>query len=989
MTKPTLPDDWPLLSRLLDEALAVSPGERASWLSNLDGEAAACRQRLVALLAREGEAAARGFLETPPDFTLPGASEADGEADALHAPNELVGPWRLMRLLGQGGMAEVWLAERADGSLARSVALKLPLPGFATGRMAGRFARERNLLAGLNHPRIASLYDAGTAEGGRPWLAMEAIDGRPLTQWCDEERAPLAKRIDLLLQVCEAVQYAHGRLVVHRDIKPNNILVTAEGELRLLDFGIAKLLQVDNPAAPARTSLTQVSGRPMTPDWASPEQVRGEEPGIGADVYAVGVLAYRLFAGIGPYELSRATVAALETAILDQEPRLPSARVADRKLKRALRGDLDTIVLRALKKVPEDRYPTIDALATDLRRHLAGLPVLARPSSWRYRAGRYMQRNRWAVAGGVVVASSLIVGSVIAFLQAQAARAEAARSQAMYKFVLDLFNPGGRTSVDGRIRDRKMSEVIADAAQRAGTALADVPQAREELLTNLTELTRGIGLLDASERLRLQRVDLMRALYGDDSDQVLKAEAESVLTLSNSGHRQESLALAESLLARCDRRLCADATRARLLAAAGDVGMTVHPAPWPLEQRRLLAALALFQKEPDQSSFLANGFDALVNLEVNIGDLAGAVRHAQQALEMARAAYGEDGWVTARSKQQLGNVERQLGHPARSTELLRESIATMTLQWGDQSNDTSRARLILVDTLRPSRFRAEAMQQARAAVAELQSDKNSDQQMLRHWAREALLTLDVRRGAATPALRACEQWFSEVVASQSQLQTLRSCTEISTAMGSPHSREWTDSLSVLVKTEYGDVPVARWVRLVGEAELAVAERRHEDADKQLAAAWSIRVPGRPDIAARWLFDNSLNVIALSAARNATAATASRNEALAEVQATIDSLPEGEDADYFVESRALLLEARGRLRLAAGSADLATDDLRASLALRETIDDSNGIWLRRNLQALMESLQAQGDSRGSRAVRERIARIDLAARATSEVRATHR
>lgn len=975
---------WPLLSRLLDDLLALPHEQRATWLAGLEGEAATLRPRLEALVQRDADAAAQGFLEHPPDFTLPGSAD---EAEPLHAIGEAIGPWRLTRLLGQGGMAEVWWAERIDGAVARGVALKLPRPGFATGRMAARFARERELLARLTHPGIARLYDAGTTDAGQPWLAMEAVDGSPLVTWCDERQASLSKRIDVILQVCDALQHAHGRLVVHRDIKPSNILVTAEGEVRLLDFGIAKLLQPGS--GEPRTSLTHISGRPMTPEYASPEQIRGEEPGIAADVYAVGVLAYRLFAGVGPYEPGNTSAVALEAAILDQEPRSPSARVADRKLGRELRGDLDMIILRALKKAPEDRYPTIDAFAADLRRHLSGLPVIARPSSWGYRASRYLRRNRWTVAGATVVLCSLLAGTAVALLQAQSARAEAAQSQAMYKFVLDLFNPGGRTSVDGRIRDRKMSEVIAEAAQRAGTALADVPQAREELLTQLTELTSGLGLTEATEGLLQQRLILLRRMYGDESDQVLTATAESVLTLFNTGHAKEGFALAESLLATCERRHCTDATRARLLAAAGEVGAEVHAGPWPLERQRLAQALVLSEKAGAQLSFLAHGMDTLVALELDVGALDAAASHARRAVDIARAAYGEDGWVTARSKQALAEVERQLGRPAQATRLLRESLASLILQWGMDSTDTLRARMTLAELLFPSRFRAEAMEQLQAAAAQLLSDKNIEQRMLRDEAREGLLTLDVRRGGVASSLQACEQAVSADADKRSQLRVLRYCAELAGASNSPRASEWTLALSSTVKNDFGDIPKIRLYRLLADAEFATLQGRHDDAARSLTEAGAVLRPHRPDITARWNFDRAVNVIATGAMRNDVSAVTSRNVALAEVQATIDSIPEKEDADYFEEPRALLLEARGRLRLAAGSIAQATDDLRASLAVRESIDDSHGIWLRRNLQALAQALQAQGDVHGLQAVRERLARIEAAARPAVATRTAQR
>lgn len=335
-------------------------------------------------------------------------------------PGELVGPYRLIRLLGEGGMAEVWLAQRADGSIKREVALKLPMLRRGREDLSSRFARERDILAALEHPHIARLYDAGVSPDGLPYLAMEYVRGERLTAWCDTHRLGVNERLKLVLQVLDALQYAHAHHVIHRDIKPSNILVNEAGQVRLLDFGVAKLLEQHEQ----QTDLTIVYGRAMTPEYASPELARGDTVEPASDVYSLGVLLYQLLTGCLPYGIKAASSAALlEQEIVAAEVARPSAQLApdadaarattQDRLERQLRGDLDAIVLKALAKVPSDRYGSAAALADDLQRYLSGQPVKARPDRFTYRFSKLVQRRRagWAAA----IAAAVLAAAALAY----------------------------------------------------------------------------------------------------------------------------------------------------------------------------------------------------------------------------------------------------------------------------------------------------------------------------------------------------------------------------------------------------------------------------------------------------------------------------------------------------------------------------------------------------------------------------------------------
>jgi len=412
------------LSRLLEAALALEPEQRGPWLDALAGEDAELREVVRSLLAQAASLDAQGFLGTLPK--VPDV-ELDTEPGEGQQPGMIIGPYRLERELGRGGMGTVWLAERIDGTLRRTVALKLPRHGIGRTLLAQRLARERDILAGLEHPNIARLYDAGVADDGQPFLALEYVEGAPIDRYCRDHALPLDARLDLFGQVCRAVAHAHAHLVLHRDLKPSNILVTADGQVRLLDFGVAKLLQEN--ASAKETELTQLGGRALTPEYASPEQISGQPLTTASDVYSLGVVLYELLTEQRPYQLSRASLGALEEAILTTDPARPS-RMAAPGMRRGLAGDLDTIVLKALRKSPADRYPTVNALLDDIERSRGGLPVRARPDSGWYRLRKFVRRHRVAVAAAAAVLTAVLVGAAGALWQARLAREQARRAEA-------------------------------------------------------------------------------------------------------------------------------------------------------------------------------------------------------------------------------------------------------------------------------------------------------------------------------------------------------------------------------------------------------------------------------------------------------------------------------------------------------------------------------------------------------------------------------
>ncbi len=577
-----MPHDQTTLSALLDAALDLPAEARAAWLDTLDLEDKTLLARLRALLARAAEVETSDFLHTLPKFEI--GDEAQIRTSFAKA-DELVGPYRLIREIGVGGMGAVWLAERTDRVLKREIALKfLPASGPSEA-MSQRLIRERDILAGLVHPGIARLYDAGISEGGLSFLALEYVEGEHIDKYCKNRSLDLRARLALFLQVARAVAYAHGKLVVHRDLKPANILVSNDGQAHLLDFGIAKLLE-DGLAQ--ETALTQAAGRALTPEYASPEQVLGEPLTITADVYSLGVILYELLTGARPYELKRSSRGALEEAVLNADPKLPSDRVTSPSWRRAMRGDLDLIVLKALKKRPDERYPTVNALIDDIERFLDGRPVLAQPDRPIYRVWKFIKRHKVSVATAALVGFALVGGGAVSFwqmLQADAARAEAnrqrdvalqsqRRAEAFSEFMKSLLQDAGP---DGRLTptellDRGARMLEQQRSMDAGSVAHMLYEiSRNFHLFNHTD--REIELLQqsASEAERIGDVPLLAAAQCSIATALVRRDRAAAET---------TLEEAERTLAKLDQPPafthsdCVRA-RARVLGAGGEFSAAI------------------------------------------------------------------------------------------------------------------------------------------------------------------------------------------------------------------------------------------------------------------------------------------------------------------------------------------------------------------------------------------------------------------------------
>ena len=490
--------DWQRLNGLLAIVLDLEVEARTQWLESLGAEDRHLRPVLVDLLA---QADMTGFAaETSPPTSVARMASAAISAMRREQAGDRIGPWQLERLLAEGGMGAVWVAQRADGVMKRTAALKLPRAEWVDHGLSQRLARERAILARLQHPHIAVLFDAGLADGGRPYLALEYVDGVPIDAYCQGRE--LKDVLRLMVQVVRAVAYAHGQLVIHRDLKPANVLVTADGSPKLLDFGISKL--IEREAAPVEaTALTRLAGRPMTLAYAAPEQVLALPITVAADVYALGVMLAELLAGARLYRSQEPR--ALEAEILTGDLRVPSAIASDKARARALKGDLDAIVATALKRQPQERYDSAAALADDLERYLDGEPVRARPDSRAYRLKKFIARNALAVGAASAIVLALGAGLGLALWQGFVARDQAARATALNTFVLGLIRTADpNASVQTKAADVAMLHSIED---RIDHDFKGSPDQLLQLRVTVGEAYKNRGEMVAAQRVFQRAVD--------------------------------------------------------------------------------------------------------------------------------------------------------------------------------------------------------------------------------------------------------------------------------------------------------------------------------------------------------------------------------------------------------------------------------------------------------------------------------------------------
>ncbi|MCP3961619.1 MAG: serine/threonine protein kinase [bacterium] len=679
-------DNWRRIEELFHQALELPPAERAAFVE-ASGENDEVRGEVAALLA----------AETRADEKIDGAI-ADALTLAVDEPvPEHIGPYRVLEKLGEGGLATVYLAERSDREYRMRVAIKVVKRGMDTAEILRRLRLERQILAGLEHPNVARLLDGGSLEDGRPYVVMEAIDGEPIDRHCDRRRLGLPQRLAIFRKVCSAVHAAHRSLVIHRDLKPSNILVTEDGEPKLLDFGIAKLL---DPTRVDQTVARTVTGMHwLTPEYASPEQVRGEPLTTAADVYALGVLLYELLCGRRPFHFETGKPQEVLRLVCESDPPRPSTRLGaaaggeksteevavardetPERLRKRLEGDLDTIVGVAMHREPGRRYPSAQALEDDLRRYLESQPLTARPDTAFYLAGKFIHRNRAAVfAAGLVVASLVvgIIGTTRALLIAEKERLRAEQHLQELEEVVS-FNVGMFEIADpGEARGNTVTvrEVLDRAAERVPAELGDRPAVAARLLSTLGQVHRALGLYEPAAGLLERALDLRRAAFGEDSIEV----ARGIHELAGARHDQRRLdESAELYLDAADRRgRLLGEDHAETAASLHGLG-TVHLArsEWEMAEEVYRRALdlrraALGEDHVDTAESLNDLAEVLFYRE----RYADAEPIFEQALAIRREHLGEDHPAVAETLHNLAATAAQLSRPGDAEERYLEVLA--------------------------------------------------------------------------------------------------------------------------------------------------------------------------------------------------------------------------------------------------------------------------------------------------------------------------
>ncbi|HEX4497960.1 MAG TPA: tetratricopeptide repeat protein [Thermoanaerobaculia bacterium] len=687
---PLPPSRW---EELFDELSELPPEDRARRLAELEAEDPALAIRLARLLAADGQTAE--FLIRPAAELIDAGEEGPVVTASLPAGTR-IGSWCLLGLLGRGGMGEVYIAEREEGTFTQRAALKLIKRGMDSQAIVQRFVRERQILSRLEHPGIARLLDGGSAADGRPFFVMERVEGVPITDYCRNRGLGLDARLRLLRDVCAAIDSAHRRLVVHRDLKPANILVTEEGAIKLLDFGIAKLLAGDEDEE--STHLTQLEARVLTPAYAAPEQILGQPITTATDVYALGVLLFELVTGALPHTRERRSLGSLADAVVRETVERPSAvlkRIATGDAPRVARrvtGDLDLIVLTALHRDPARRYLSAAALSDDLGRFLADRPIRARPDSSGYRLRKFVGRNRLPVAVATLGLVALLAGLGMALWEAHEARlsarranSEAARVERVKSFLLSVFRESDPNQAEGGAVSA--GELIERGARRIDVELAHDPLMQAEMLDSLARIEDSLSLFDPALAHAKRALALREALLPREGARI----ADSRVLLGDTVYQRGDIdaarpildkALAETLAARGPDSL-------EVAHARRSLSMTLHR---PEDRARGVAllrqSLATFRRLLGDSNI--ETADTLLELGGQLeaeGQYGESLQAYRQALARLEHALGPRHPKVAIAQEKLGGMLDRLSRPDEARKLLEAAIATQRATLGPHHRD--------------------------------------------------------------------------------------------------------------------------------------------------------------------------------------------------------------------------------------------------------------------------------------------------------------
>ena len=711
------PERWQRIEELFCTVVDRPVAEREAYLTQVCGGDEELRREVLSLLARD---ISEDFIQNH----IAGVAMSFSPEPRDDLTGNRIGPYRLTRLVGRGGMGAVYEAVRDDDQFQQQVAIKLIKGGMDSDFVRKRFVRERQILASLDHPYIARLFDGGATEGGLPYFVMEFVDGEPIIDFCRRRGLALDEKLKLFRDVCSAVQHAHQKLVVHRDLKPSNIMVTAEGTPKLLDFGIAKLLTPDPGEAGTRTATAV---RLMTPDYASPEQVRGGQITTATDVYSLGVVLYELLTARRPYQFETYSPLAIERAICETEAPRPSESAREQtgapaKLARQLAGDLDNIVLMALRKEPERRFQSVEQFSEDLRRYLSGLPIKARPDTFVYRAGKFVRRHRLAAVAATLVVLSLLGGIIATSYAARQARAErdranqaAATAQRVTQSFVSVFEVADPGRTQGIAITAK--ELLDQSAEKVTRELKDQPLVQAKLLDTIGGLYITLGLFDRAQPLLEEALRLRRQTMGAEHPEV----AESLHHLGTVVYQRGDYPGSETLYREALqlRRKLLGSNHLQVADSMDGLGRVLVARSKVAEAEPLVRdALALrrSQLEPEHKA-IADSLHGLGRILSAQGKFAEAAEMYRQALAINRKIYGEENPSVAASLGNLGAMLHELGDYDGAELLLRNVLAMRRKLHGPEHPNVASSLAFLALLLQDKREYVEAEAYYRQALA--------------------------------------------------------------------------------------------------------------------------------------------------------------------------------------------------------------------------------------------------------------------------------
>ena len=652
MSIPITAERWASIEAAFSEAVSLPEEQRPAFLAALERDDSSLAAEVRSLLG-----ASDGWWLDQSVVTLP--------AEAA-APPERIGPFRLVRPLGQGGMGEVWLALREGADFRQHVALKIVRAGFESAELMAAFRAERQILASLNHPNIAHLLDVGETADGRPYLAMEFVEGVPLNEYCDQHSLTVDQRLRLFRTVCDAVRFAHQNLVVHQDLKPTNILVTSAGVPKLLDFGIAKVLAPGARPAPSAPGVPVATPEPLTPEYAAPEQIAGAPTTTASDIYALGVVLYQLLTSRLPYRARGRSRDTLLETIREAAPAAPST-VVDASLRRRLAGDLDAIVLRAMGRTTAERYSSVEQLSADIDRSLSWQPVSARPRTTSYVVGRFVRRYTLGVGVAVVGAIAVAVFVTTVMRQAAAIRERSAqvdrergRAVAVSSFLQGLFRGADPTETLGDTISAR--QLLDRGAARIERELAGQPALQADLMMAMSEIYQNLGLYQPAESLAAKTIVLRRSQRPAEDSALAAGLVSHGKTLHFLDRTKDAVQEYEASLA--IRRKLGDTSSVIVAQTLAYEGSAYQDRGADSSAEKLYGrSIALERARGNNARDTTLAF-TLGNLGVLLrrrGDLSGAENAQREALAIRRATLGENHPETIRTINNLAIIAGSRG----------------------------------------------------------------------------------------------------------------------------------------------------------------------------------------------------------------------------------------------------------------------------------------------------------------------------------------